>query len=40
MTFHYVEKMGDVLKYALLKEKVKDAVDVVVPEEAKLKKVN
>jgi len=40
MTFHYVEKMGDVLQFALLKEKVKSAIDIAVPEEAKLKRVN
>ena len=40
LTFHYVTKMGDVLKYALLKEKVKHAIDVNMPEESKLKKVD
>jgi ATP-dependent Lon protease len=40
LTFHYVSKMGDVLKHALLKEKVKHAIEVVVPEESKLKKVD
>ena len=40
LTFHYVESMGDVVRYALLKEKVKSPVDVKLPDEAILKKVN
>jgi ATP-dependent Lon protease len=40
LTFHYVENMGDVVRYALLKEKVKSPVDVKLPDEAILKKVN
>lgn len=40
LTFHYVTKMGDVLKHALLKEKVKSAINVTVPDEARLKKVD
>lgn len=40
LTFHYVTKMGDVLKHALLKERVKPAVDIVVPDESRLKKVD
>jgi ATP-dependent Lon protease len=40
LTFHYVTKMGDVLKHALLKEKVRPAVDISLPEEARLKKVD
>lgn len=40
LTFHYVTKMGDVLKHALLKEKVKSAINVIVPDEARLKKVD
>lgn len=40
LTFHYVTKMGDVLKHALLKEKVKSPVDIRVPDEARLKKVD
>ncbi len=40
LTFHYVTKMGDVLKHALLKEKVKQPVDIVVPDESRLKKVD
>jgi hypothetical protein len=32
--------MGDVLKHALLKERVKPAIDVSLPEEARLKKVD
>ncbi|HEU4718902.1 MAG TPA: S16 family serine protease, partial [Bacteroidia bacterium] len=38
--FHYVENMVDVLKAALLKEKVKNPVDLVIPQEARLKKVD
>jgi ATP-dependent Lon protease len=40
LTFHYVESMGDVIRHALLKEKVKSPVDVKLPDEAILKKVN
>jgi ATP-dependent Lon protease len=40
ITFHYVEKMADVLDYALLKEKVKNPINLVVPGESKLTKVN
>jgi ATP-dependent Lon protease len=41
ITFHYVEKMGDVLEYSLLKEKVKNPISLSVPpSEAKLTKVN
>jgi ATP-dependent Lon protease len=40
LTFHYVESMGDVIRHALLKEKVKSPVDVKLPDEAMLKKVN
>ncbi|HTL82648.1 MAG TPA: endopeptidase La [Bacteroidia bacterium] len=40
ISFHYVESMTDVLRYALLKEKVKNPVDVVVPQESRLKKVD
>lgn len=42
LSFHYVEKMGDVLAHSLLKEKVKNPVDLRIPEdkEARLKKVN
>lgn len=40
LTFHYVRKMGDVIKHALLKEKVKPAIEVTIPEEARLKKVD
>lgn len=40
LTFHYVESMSDVIRYALLKEKVKSPVDVRLPDEAMLKKVN
>lgn len=40
LSFHFVEQMTDVLKHALLKEKVKNPVDVAVPREAKLKKVD
>ncbi|TND08957.1 MAG: ATP-dependent Lon protease [Bacteroidetes bacterium] len=39
LSFHFVEQMTDVLKLVLLKEKVKNPVDVNVPREAKLKKV-
>lgn len=40
--FNYVETLGDVLRFALLKEKVKNPLDVRLPEEKepKLKKVN
>lgn len=40
LTFHYVESMGDVVRHALLKEKVKSPVEVKLPDEAILKKVN
>ena len=40
IAFHYVEKMADVLAYALLKEKVKNPISLVVPGEPKLTKVN
>lgn len=40
VTFHYVTKMGDVIKHALLKEKVKSPVEISVPDEARLKKVD
>ncbi|MEO5642541.1 MAG: endopeptidase La [Bacteroidia bacterium] len=40
ITFHYVEKMGDVLEYSLLKEKVKNPINLSFPGGAKLTKVN
>ncbi|MCK6640818.1 MAG: endopeptidase La [Bacteroidia bacterium] len=40
LTFHYVESMGDVVRHALLKEKVKSPVEVKLPDEVILKKVN
>lgn len=40
IAFHYVEKMADVLAYALLKEKVKNPISLVVSGEPKLTKVN
>ena len=40
MHFHYVEKMSDVLEHSILKEKVKNPIDLTLPEETKLKKVN
>ncbi len=40
INFHYVEKMGDVLEYSLLKEKVKNPLILSVPGETKLSKVN
>jgi ATP-dependent Lon protease len=39
LNFHYVEHMSDLLKLALLKEKVKNPLEINVPE-AKLKKVD
>ena len=35
LTFHYVETISDVLKFALLKEKVKNAVEFKIEEEKK-----
>lgn len=42
LSFHYVEKMGDVLLHSLLKEKVKNPIDLKIPEEkqSRLKKVD
>ncbi len=39
LSFHYVEKMSDVLVHSLLKEKVKNPIDLAIGE-ARLKKVN
>ena len=33
VTFHYVETIGDVFKYALLEEKVKNAIEFCIEEE-------
>ena len=38
LTFHYVKEMKDVLKVALLNQKVKDAKDLVVKEEVNKEK--
>ncbi|GAB4148693.1 MAG: endopeptidase La [Bacteroidia bacterium] len=40
ISFHYVTTMDEVLRYALLKEKVKNALDISIPKEHKLKKVD
>lgn len=40
ITFHFVERMIDVLEYSLLKEKVKNPMVLSIPKEEKLEKVN
>ena len=35
VSFHYVETVKDVFDYALMKEKVHDAIDLTIPEEKK-----
>ena len=36
VSFHYVESVRDVFRFALLPEKVKDAIDLTIPEKAPL----
>ena len=40
LAFYYVEHMSEVLEHSLLKEKVKNPINLSLPEETKLKKVN
>ena len=35
VSFHYVETVKDVFDYALMKEKVHDAIELTIPEEKK-----
>ncbi|HLG02831.1 MAG TPA: endopeptidase La [Bacteroidia bacterium] len=40
LSFHYVENMGEVLLYSLLKEKVKNPLDLSIPEERDEKRIS